>query len=47
MRYDLHIHTKCSDGKYDKLELLKYFNDNEFSVVGFSDHNYTYFYIQH
>ncbi len=40
MKYDLHIHTKCSDGKYDKLELLKYFNDNNFDIVAFTDHNY-------
>ena len=40
MKYDLHIHTTCSDGKYSKLELLKYFNDNDFRYIAFADHNY-------
>lgn len=40
MKYDLHIHTTCSDGKYSKLELLKYFNDNNFRYIAFADHNY-------
>ena len=40
MKYDLHVHTTCSDGKYSKLELLKYFNDNAFQYVAFADHNY-------
>lgn len=40
MKYDLHVHTTCSDGKYSKLKLLKYFNDNDFKYVAFADHNY-------
>ena len=40
MKYDLHVHTTCSDGKYSKLELLKYFNDNNFQYIAFADHNY-------
>lgn len=40
MKYDLHVHTTCSDGKYSKLQLLKYFNDNAFQYVAFADHNY-------
>ncbi|MGM9878938.1 MAG: PHP domain-containing protein [Bacilli bacterium] len=40
MKYDLHIHSSCSDGKYSKLELLRYFNENNFEVVSFADHNY-------
>ena len=40
MKYDLHVHTTCSDGKYSKLDLLKYFNDNAFQYIAFADHNY-------
>lgn len=40
MIYDLHIHTTCSDGKYSKLQLLKYFNDKKYEVISFTDHNY-------
>lgn len=39
MKYDLHIHTNISDGKYDKLELLRFCNENNIEVVAFADHN--------
>ena len=40
MKYDLHIHTSCSDGKYSKLDLLKFLNYFEYDYVAFADHNY-------
>lgn len=40
MKYDLHIHTTCSDGKYNRLEILKKANDLDFSYISFADHNY-------
>lgn len=40
MKYDLHIHTTCSDGKYNRLEILKKANDLDFSYISFTDHNY-------
>jgi len=40
MVYDLHIHTTKSDGKYDRFELLKYFINNKFEYISFTDHNY-------
>ena len=40
MKYDLHIHTSCSDGKYSKLDLLKYLNGLNYEYVSFADHNY-------
>ncbi|MDD2392289.1 MAG: PHP domain-containing protein [Bacilli bacterium] len=40
MKYDLHIHTTCSDGKEDKLSLLKRANDLGLDFVSFTDHNY-------
>ena len=40
MVYDLHLHTTKSDGKYDRFELLKYFIDNKFEHISFTDHNY-------
>ena len=39
MKYDLHIHTTISDGKYDKVRLLHYCNQNNIEVVSFADHN--------
>lgn len=40
MKYDLHIHTSCSDGSYSKLDLLKFLNDLKYEYVAFADHNY-------
>ena len=40
MIYDLHIHTTKSDGKYDRYKLLKYFIDNDYKYISFTDHNY-------
>lgn len=40
MIYDLHVHTTKSDGKYDRYKLLKYFIDNNYEYVSFTDHNY-------
>lgn len=40
MKYDLHVHTTCSDGKYDRLELLKKADDLDFHYLCFADHNY-------
>ena len=40
MIYDFHVHTRCSDGKYSKIELLNYFNRKNYDVVAFADHNY-------
>ncbi len=40
MIYDLHIHSKCSDGKYTRLELLHRLNMLKANVVCFTDHNY-------
>lgn len=37
--YDLHIHTNESDGKYSKLEILRYTNKKNINVVAFCDHN--------
>ena len=39
MKYDLHIHTTVSDGKYDKVKLLHYCNQNNIEIVSFADHN--------
>lgn len=39
MIYDLHIHTTISDGKYDKVKLLHFCNENNIEVVAFADHN--------
>ena len=40
MKYDLHIHTSCSDGKYSKMDLLKFLNNFNYEYVAFADHNY-------
>lgn len=40
MIYDLHIHTTKSDGKYDRYKLLKYFINNNYEYISFTDHNY-------
>ena len=40
MKYDLHVHTTCSDGKYTRLELLKKGNDIGLEYMCFTDHNY-------
>jgi hypothetical protein len=40
MKYDLHMHTTCSDGKYSRLELLKKINELNFEYCCFTDHNY-------
>ena len=40
MKYDLHMHSDCSDGKYTRLELLKKMNELEFKYASFCDHNY-------
>lgn len=38
--YDLHVHSTCSDGKYERIELLKKMNDQKFEYCSFADHNY-------
>ena len=40
MKYDLHVHTTCSDGKYSRLEMLKKANDSRLRYICFTDHNY-------
>lgn len=40
MKYDLHIHTTCSDGEEDKLVLLKRANNLKLEFISFTDHNY-------
>lgn len=37
--YDLHVHTKESDGRYSKLEILKYCNKNGIKIIAFCDHD--------
>lgn len=39
MKYDLHIHTTLSDGKEEKIILLKRANELSFSFMSFTDHN--------
>lgn len=39
MQYDLHVHTRESDGKYSNLELMKSANDKNFAYIAFCDHN--------
>lgn len=39
MYYDLHVHTNESDGKYSKLEILKYASKKGIRVIAFCDHN--------
>lgn len=39
MKYDLHIHTTLSDGKEEKIILLKRANELGFSFMSFTDHN--------
>lgn len=39
MKYDLHVHTKLSDGKYSKLYLLQRANELNFQYISFADHN--------
>lgn len=39
MYYDLHIHTNESDGKYAKMDLLRYINQKDFKIIAFCDHN--------
>lgn len=40
LKYDLHVHTTCSDGKYSRLEMLKKANDSRLRYMCFADHNY-------
>lgn len=39
MYYDLHVHTNESDGKYSKLEILRYTSKKGIKVIAFCDHN--------
>lgn len=39
MKYDLHVHTTLSDGKEEKIILLKRANELGFSFMCFTDHN--------
>lgn len=39
MKYDLHVHTTMSDGKEEKIILLKRANELGFSFMSFTDHN--------
>ena len=50
MKYDLHVHTTCSDGKYSKLELLKYFNTYQAKIDLYINADILYentYYIKH
>ena len=39
MKYDLHVHTTQSDGKENKMALLKTANELGLSYISFTDHN--------
>lgn len=39
MKYDLHVHTTLSDGKEEKIILLRRANELGFSFMSFTDHN--------
>lgn len=39
IKYDLHVHSTNSDGKYSKVELLKMAQKNNIEAIAFCDHN--------
>lgn len=38
-KYDLHVHSSDSDGKYSKVDLLEKARENNIEVIAFCDHN--------
>ncbi len=40
MKYDLHLHSTKSDGLNTRLELLRKANENDLSVISFTEHVY-------